>query len=123
MFKKLTLLGVLLVTVQALYAQTHSVTLTWTAPITTLNVGYNVYRATGTGTFTKIQGSIGAATPSYVDSSVTAGTAYVYYVTAYDTTGVNTESVPSNKFTAVIPTGGGTNGQTPPPSGLTGTVQ
>lgn len=124
--KRLLLLVLLLVPTAMLSQTAHQVTLTWTAPTTTLTVGYNVYRCPSSCTGTnavKIQGSIAQSQTGYIDTAVTAGATYVYYVTAYDVTGANSESTASNTFTATIPSGGGTSGQTPPVIGLKGSVQ
>jgi hypothetical protein len=44
--------------------------------------GYDVFRATGGGPFTRVSGRLSAS--AYVDTSVTGGTAYIYAVTASD---------------------------------------
>ena len=67
-------------------AQTHSVSLSWTASTSTGVTGYNVYRLTGVcptvislSAFTKV-GSVTVLT--YADTTVAAGTQYCYTVTA-----------------------------------------
>jgi fibronectin type 3 domain-containing protein len=63
--------------------------------------GYHIYRAvSGSATFTLLNSSLETAT-SYLDSTVTAGTSYVYEVKSVDSSG--TESTASNEFTATIP--------------------
>ena len=107
-------------------AQHHN-DLSWAKSSATYTVGYNVYRANGNCasttacTFTKLQGSISALSYSDTSSALTAGSVHTYYVTAYDVTAANSESVPSNLWVGTTPPDGGTGGgQTPPPSGLTG---
>jgi len=107
----------------SLHAQsTHQVTLRWTASpdSTTAAPGtVTVYRATaacpasgiGTLAYSKLTATALAGGP-YVDTSVTTGSTYCYYVTA--TIG-GLESNPSNTFQGQIPTA--------PPSTLTGSVQ
>lgn len=81
---------------------THKTTLTWTASTSTDVAGYNMYRSTGTNDYyTKINTTL-ITSLTYQDLSVLAGTTYVYYATAVDTSG--NESVPSNTATATIPT-------------------
>ena len=81
---------------------THDVILTWTASSTSGVVGYNVYRGTTSGG----EGSIPLnSTPingeSYVDTSVTAGATYYYYITAVGSDGV--QSAPSGEVEATVP--------------------
>lgn len=104
-------------------AQTsHQVTLRWTASpdSTTATPGtVTVYRATaacpssgiGTLTYSKLTAAALAGGP-YVDTAVTSGITYCYYVTA--TIG-GLESNPSNTFQGQIPVAA--------PTTLTGTVQ
>lgn len=103
-------------------AQTHKVTLTWTASAdsTASNPGTaNVYRATaacpasGTSgaTFVKLASGQPAGGP-YTDTSVVSGDTYCYYVTAVIG---GAESSPSNTFQGVIPLAA--------PTGLAGVVQ
>jgi len=99
------LLAMLLIST-ACYAQAaHSVTLSWswsqgTGPAAT---GFNIYRATtAAGPFTNI-GNVALGTLTFTDSSAavqTAGSSFVYQVTAFNPT---SESTPSNQITAVIP--------------------
>jgi len=91
----------------------HSVTLNWTASPTP-SVTYNVYRATAAaGPFSQINPSPVNAV-SFLDSAVTAGTTYYYYVRAFDGT---TESSNSNQVNAVVPSAPA------PPTNLTVTVK
>jgi len=81
----------------------HYAALDWTAavPGTDPVVGYNVYRGPGSsGPWTKL-------TPSpinqldYNDSAIQLGQTYFYYVTAVDSSGV--ESSPSNIVSGTVP--------------------
>jgi hypothetical protein len=81
----------------------YQVNLSWTAPTSSSDPvsGYNIYRATGTSsTFQKLNSSVSAPV-SYTDDSVQGSTSYQYYVTAVDSSGV--ESVPSNTATVAVP--------------------
>jgi hypothetical protein len=91
-------------TVQALTgngaaAAQHSVALSWTASTSSV-VGYNVYRSTTGGSYSKITALNASA--SYTDHSVQNGQTYTYVTTAVD--GSGKESANSNQVTAVIPT-------------------
>ena len=91
-------------TVQALTgngaaAAQHSVALSWTASTSSV-VGYNVYRSTTGGSYSKIS-ALNAST-SYTDNSVQAGQTYTYVTTAVD--GSGKESANSNQALALIPT-------------------
>jgi Abnormal spindle-like microcephaly-assoc'd, ASPM-SPD-2-Hydin len=78
----------------------HSVALSWDAS-TSQVIGYNVYRRIGSsGTYTKINPSVNAAT-NYTDTSVQSGQTYDYVTTSVDAS--NVESVYSNEATAAIP--------------------
>ncbi|MBZ5582683.1 MAG: hypothetical protein LAQ30_10875 [Acidobacteriia bacterium] len=80
----------------------HSVSLTWTASISTNVVGYYIYRGTASGgPYTRLNSSPVAGT-AYVDTSVQAGQTYYYVTTAVDNN--NSESVYSNQAAAIIPT-------------------
>ena len=102
-------------------ATTHSVKLTWTAPVasstwsgctTTAPCVYAVYRCTGTSTSCPSVPTTNTAwseitTPStrpssvtYVDTGVTGGSTYTYTV---ETVQSNTNSSPSNTTTAIVP--------------------
>lgn len=92
-------------------AGADSAALSWDAVESgTETVTYNVYRGTVTGSIngkTKIGSGLSAT--SYTDSSLTAGTAYYYQVTAQDSTG---ESNASNEVKV-------TPGGLPAPASLT----
>lgn len=78
----------------------HSVSLGWAASSSAV-VGYYVYSGTqASGPFARLN-STPMATTSYSDSTVQAGQTYYYYVTAVDSSGM--ESAPSNEVSAVIP--------------------
>jgi hypothetical protein len=103
--------GILLVlSAIACKAQSHQVTLTWTASkdSNTSSPGtVSVYRAVGscpaigigTLTYTNLTSAAPAGGP-YIDSTVTAGTTYCYYITA---TINGATSQPSNTANATIP--------------------
>lgn len=111
------LLAALLMPTAAL-AQAHSATIGFSPSVTTGLASYSVWRAPCNGTvaagvcssegaFVKIA-SIAATATSYVDSSVTAGGLYSYYLTSVcpaagcsSTTGA--ESVPSTHLAVSIP--------------------
>jgi len=80
----------------------HDVNLTWTAPSSTPDPvkGYNIYRSTGSGTMTLMNGSVNTST-GYVDSTVASGTSYNYVVKSVDSKGV--ESVGSNQIQVAVP--------------------
>jgi len=77
----------------------HSVTLSWTASASPNIIRYNVYRGSASGGPIARIGFVGGT--SYVDTSVSSGQAYSYFVTAVD--GSNQESAYSTEATAVIP--------------------
>lgn len=116
----------------AAITQAQTATLKWTEPTTTIGYGFKVYRAVQSGTacpvwgataWSLLQGSINAATPTWADSTVVAGTTYCYAVTAYSTSGGG-ESAPSNVISLADPTaGGGSTGAPPSPTGLSGVRQ
>jgi hypothetical protein len=80
----------------------HSVALRWNAPVSSPDTvaGYNIYRATGGGSFVRINSSPDSNV-TYTDLAVTSGVTYSYWVTSVDFSGV--ESVPSNQITVTIP--------------------
>lgn len=80
----------------------HLVDLSWTASTSTV-VGYNIYRGTVSGGpyAVKLNPSPVAGT-TFTDTTVQAGQAYFYVVTAVDSSG--TESVDSNQASATVPT-------------------
>ena len=77
----------------------HSAALNWTASVTSGVTGYNVYRGTTLGSYTKINSSQ-VTTLNYTDSAVATGTTYFYVVTALSSVGESSYSTPA---TAVIP--------------------
>lgn len=80
-------------------ATQYTVTLTWNAS-TSQVVGYYVYRAEESGSFSPLNSTpINALT--YQDSTVSDGTTYYYEVTAVDSSG--NQSAASTPATAVIP--------------------
>lgn len=58
------------------------VNLTWNSDAESMIGSYNVYRSNKSGGGYVLIGLVAAATPSYTDSNVTAGTTYYYVVTA-----------------------------------------
>jgi hypothetical protein len=83
-------------------AVAHEVDLSWNAPTSSPDpvAGYNIYRATGSGSLVLINSSPDT-TVVYVDNTVTSGANYSYIVKSVDFSGV--ESVPSNQITVTIP--------------------
>jgi hypothetical protein len=81
-------------------ASGHSVVLNWKASTSSGVSGYNVYRGTQSGSYSKVTSSVVAGT-GYTDSSVSAGATYYYVVTAVNTSG--TESGYSTPATATVP--------------------
>lgn len=106
-------LALLILTVVAAHAQTHSVVLTWADTTNPVGTTYNVYRAasvcSGTPAFTRIAAAV--PVKNYTDTTVQPGN-YCYRVTSV-LNGI--ESPPSNNAPAPVP----------PfvPSGLSVTVQ
>jgi len=107
----------------------HSASLSWTLSTNAAVTSQNVYRGacagtvtTGTcrtdstATFTKLPAgtALGPGVKTFTDSTVTASTGYIYYVTALCATCNPQESIPSNHIAVVIPAD-----QPPPPTGLT----
>lgn len=79
----------------------RTVTLTWTASVSSGVAGYRVFRGTVSGgPYTQITSSPVSGV-SYVDSTVESGRTYYYVVTAVDAAG--NQSVYSNQATAVVP--------------------
>jgi hypothetical protein len=79
----------------------HSVSLSWTASVSSNVSGYNLYRGTTAGgPYTKVNSTLIVAT-SYQDTTVQAGQAYYYVATAVDGSAI--ESAYSNQAPAVIP--------------------
>jgi hypothetical protein len=79
----------------------YSVTLSWTASTSSGVVGYDVYRGTSPGSYSKITSSVSGTT--YTDSTVQSGKniTYDYVVTAVNSSGV--ESTDSNQASVTIP--------------------
>jgi hypothetical protein len=79
----------------------HSVDLSWTASTSSGVAGYNVYRGTSPGAYSRIASSVSGTT--YTDSTVQSGQdiTYYYVVTAVNSSGV--ESTDSNQASATIP--------------------
>jgi len=77
------------------------VDLSWVAPTgsSVPITGYNIYRASGTGTFALLA-SIGTQT-SYVDTTVQASQTYQYYVESVSSAGAL--STPSNTTSITVP--------------------
>lgn len=102
-----------------LTAQTsHKVVLTWSyTQGSDAATGFYVFReASGATTYTQLNATaIPVGTLTYTDSTVSASTTYLYYVTAVDANG--NQSAPSNTYTAAVP------GNPAAPTSLTGSVQ
>jgi fibronectin type 3 domain-containing protein len=83
-------------------AVAHEVDLSWNAPVGSPDpvAGYNIYRATGSGSLVLINSSLDTAVV-YIDNAVVSGTTYSYEVKSVDSSGV--ESVASNEVTVTIP--------------------
>jgi hypothetical protein len=80
--------------------QPHSADLSWNASQSPGVIGYNVYRRTPTGTYSKINSSLDVNV-NYTDATVTAGQSYCYVVKGVD--GNDVESGPSNEVQVTIP--------------------
>jgi hypothetical protein len=81
-------------------ASKHTVALSWERSSSTVS-GYFVYRGTkATGPYTQLNSSP-EASPSYSDSSVSNGQVYYYYVTAVNSS--NIQSADSNQVSVTIP--------------------
>jgi fibronectin type 3 domain-containing protein len=79
----------------------HSVLLKWNPPAPKPGVtvtGYNIYRSRPDGSFGPLASVV---SPTYVDTKVSSGTTYRYFVKAVGTGGE--ESPASNPASAVIP--------------------
>jgi Abnormal spindle-like microcephaly-assoc'd, ASPM-SPD-2-Hydin len=66
-------------------APQYSVTLSWN-PSTSSVTGYNVYRGTSVGAYSKLNGSLNSTT-SYTDNTVVSGSTYYYAATAVSSNG------------------------------------
>jgi fibronectin type 3 domain-containing protein len=76
------------------------VELSWAASTSAGIVGYNVYRAIGTGGYSKLNSALITGL-KYTDVTVAAGTTYKYVVTAVDSLGL--ESAYSAPTSATVP--------------------
>jgi hypothetical protein len=83
-------------------AVAHEVDLSWNSPTNSPDpvAGYNIYRATGSGSLARMN-SAPDASVVYVDSTVVSGATYSYVVKSVDSSGM--ESVASNQVTVTIP--------------------
>jgi hypothetical protein len=79
----------------------HTVSVTWTASVSTDVVGYNVYRGTVSGGPYSILDSTPVTADAYSDSTVQGGQTFYYVVRSVDNTGI--ESVNSTEVQAIIP--------------------
>ena len=64
---------------------TYSINLSWSASTSNV-VGYNVYRGTSAGSYSRINTAVDSAT-SYTDNTVAAGVTYYYAATAVNSSG------------------------------------
>jgi len=79
----------------------HSILLKWNPPAQGVGpavVGYKVYRTQPDGTYVPIAT---VTAPTYVDSAITRGTTYRYFVQSTDAAGH--ESQPSNYVSVTVP--------------------
>jgi Abnormal spindle-like microcephaly-assoc'd, ASPM-SPD-2-Hydin len=82
-------------------ASKHTVALTWERSSTSSVTGYFVYRGSKpSGPFAQLNSSP-ESSPSYSDSTVSSGQVYYYYVTAVDSS--NIQSADSNEVSVTIP--------------------
>jgi len=77
----------------------YSVSLTWNASASSV-AGYNIYRGTSPGSYSKINSTLDANT-AYTDSTVASGVTYYYAATAVNSSGQ--ESGYSAPFEVSIP--------------------
>jgi hypothetical protein len=79
-----------------------AVDLSWSPPSSSDPIaGYNIYRAASSAaSFARLNASVNSPS-SFMDSTVTPGATYQYYVTTVDSSG--TESTPSNTATVAVP--------------------
>jgi hypothetical protein len=81
----------------------HTVSITWTASVSSNVAGYNVYRAaTAVGPFVKLSSSPITST-SYTDSTVQAGLTYYYAATTVDNFGNESGYSPTASATVPFP--------------------
>ncbi len=93
------LIGVLLFWPHGIFAQSHSISLSWTAGTGGGAVAtYNVKRSTTSGTEVTIA-SVPSTQTTYSDTTGVAGTKYFYVITAVNSFG---ESGPSNEASATF---------------------
>jgi fibronectin type 3 domain-containing protein len=83
-------------------ASSYQVDLAWYAPTGSSDpvAGYNVYRATGSGSYARLNSSP-STSASWTDTTVQNGQTYNYEITSVDASGV--ESVPSSSSSVSIP--------------------
>ncbi|HEY1808539.1 MAG TPA: choice-of-anchor D domain-containing protein [Acidobacteriaceae bacterium] len=83
-------------------AANDPVDLNWKAPASSSDAvaGYNVYRATGSGSYQLLNTSVNQPT-TYSDTTVQSGTTYSYEVKSVDASGL--ESTASNIYTVTLP--------------------
>lgn len=81
----------------------HSVTLGWTAPVSTTVeiVGYKIYRGSTSGGVYELLTPLPIPGTMYVDTQVQSGETYYYVATSAGSDG--SESIYSNEVMAVIP--------------------
>lgn len=94
------IVGVVLLRVTGI-EKAHSVLLKWSPPAPKPDstvVGYNVYRSLPDGSFGFLAYVVA---PTYVDTKVSGGATYYYYVKTVDSAGH--ESPPSNNTSATVP--------------------
>jgi fibronectin type 3 domain-containing protein len=84
-------------------ATSYTVDLSWSAPSSSTDpvAGYNIYRSSNGGSTYQLLNSSAQSTTTYTDSTVQAGTSYMYYVESVDAQG--SASSPSNTWSATIP--------------------
>lgn len=79
----------------------RTVTLNWTASVSTGVVGYKVYRSIVNGSSYALLTATTVTGTTYVDGSVQSGLTYYYVITAINSS--NMESAYSNQTTAIVP--------------------
>jgi Abnormal spindle-like microcephaly-assoc'd, ASPM-SPD-2-Hydin/HYDIN/CFA65/VesB-like, Ig-like domain len=80
----------------------HAVSLNWTASSSSGVTGYNVYRGTTTGSYSRISSSQVPGT-TYSDSTVQSGQNITYYYVVTAVNSSNEESADSNMASALVP--------------------
>ncbi|MGI3785443.1 MAG: fibronectin type III domain-containing protein, partial [Janthinobacterium lividum] len=97
------------------------VALSWNASPEADVAGYNVFRATGTGAYTKISTGL-VTSPGFTDDGLAPGTAYSYQVSAVDTSALESDrSAAATVTTAINAVGQGTYENDDPAVTLNGT--